>query len=311
MMNKKIEIILFPCIAIFVYYLGEKLLQALGGTISYLVFIPIYAYLSNTQKRFNLEFTLLNCILFLILLLNYLNFLNVEKTIFIPTVIKIFYLLYGIILLCFFIIINRNFNYSYSSIPSEILSILRKNAKFIISNSIVISLLYPFGVSIDFIVAFEKMGVEFPYSNNIVSILFGIFLVCLIYPIIKLRKIQKSHLMIVFGKEGEKNSDFGINNFKIKYLLFISILILLGTLIETQRNEWLTWIETVLIIIFSHAIIFFLINHSGPPDVNLVESVKDVKSLSTPQSFFIFTILHGIISAIVFLGFLFFLAFSF
>jgi len=154
-MLKLIDLLNIMSICGLIILLGQGLFHALGGSIVFIVIIPLLYYFSYVEKLAQVEVSLLNILILFIIGINYINYIFKFGLFSDNIVIVCYFSLYISIIFIIYNLTTRSLNTIYYGINNNPVCIIRQNYKFIILTNLMLSLFYA-GLTCLVILSFDK-----------------------------------------------------------------------------------------------------------------------------------------------------------
>jgi len=270
------------CILALVFLLGSRLPYALGGSISLIVLLPVFYYISYALKRARLEMTLLSITVLLTIGANYLHYLDISGGYTKSTIAVANCTLLLFVLSCFCYAFLEPLNYSRENHQSDQVAILRQNYKSIVLKYLIFPFIYVLATCLVFISAESRYSIKGNFLN-IVPISFLWISIALVVLLISLISRENSHFINIF-----KHVDFTLSDeFDIRksYLFFMIFIIVIGSAIELLRKSWLLWLESLVVINVAMMSLWTIYKYRWSARRDLVSNMTtDIKPVNTPQS---------------------------
>jgi hypothetical protein len=290
-MLKIIDSVVLLCILISIIFIDDKLVYALGGTISLIILLLIFYYISYVLKIFQLNVTLLSILLLLLIGINYLNYYDFYELYTQKTIIVFYCVLIVLILICLCFALITPLSYSHHA--DQYIKI-RQNFKLIVFNNT----MFPFVYVLFICIIFSSFQEAFPLGKKIIKLI-PTSLVCipiflLLLQFILNKRIKDDHLDLIF-KKAKKIDPSKKLNLKSIYTVLMCVLFVLGSIIELIRNEWILWIGTFVTINISVILLWNMYQHRPMHDQDIpLVKVDNVESLNTPKPLIITWITNAI-----------------
>ena len=279
-MLKIFDFIVSFCVLMTITLLGSSTPDALGGTVSLIILLPILYYFSYVLKIAPLEITLLSIVLLSIVGINYLSYHDLSAT---YAVAFPYCVLIVFILFCIYFALVKPSIYSHEDDQDNNLAILKQNYKFVVLKYIIFAFAYVLNICIAFI-SFEG---RFSANNSIIKMI-PISFICIPVSLVamkfELKKIEVNQLHPIL-KEVKNKVPESLNSKKY-FFVIMSVLFFLGSTIELLiRNGWILWVGTFVTI---NILISLMWNNykcwGTPAPKDLLIKIDDVKPLNTPQA---------------------------
>lgn len=287
-MNRRIDIATGAIILFIVILLGPKILEILGGSTILLTVCVFLSYLSFYYKKFQLELRTIIIAALILIGINYLAYIEIEKTdpIKYIYIISAFTLLSLILVIIFLVATRKNIKCKRKK---EIKKVVIEVSKKIFERLSFILLLSWLFVVISGLVFFAVF-LNNPNAANLKEgwlkyVPLGTFWlgVAFIVTILNLRSIESYIFYTLQGKER-----FTIKNLK-KYLIGgIILLFVFGSGMEVTRGFWFLWIETFLLFCLFIAACWTILRYYFDDRI-IVKEVKanQLKTITTDFDYFL------------------------
>lgn len=283
-MNKIIDLATSVIILFIVILLGSKILVILGGsTVLLMVCVFIY-YLSFAYKKFQLELSLIVIVALILIGINYLAYVEIEKTdpIKYIYIVSAFTLLSFTLLMAFLVATIKNIkNKEEARIKKDVVEI----SKRIVQRLTFILFLSWFFVIFSGIGFLDNPNAAIVKEGLVKYVPLGAFwlVVSFIATVLNIKKIE-SYIFYAL-REKEK---FNIRNVK-KYLIGgVILFFVFGSGMEITRGFWLLWIETFLLFCLVMAACWTIWRYYFDDRVFVKEvNVDELKSITTDFNYFL------------------------
>ncbi|MDX9763190.1 MAG: hypothetical protein ACOX2W_09910 [Desulfomonilia bacterium] len=280
-------------VLISILLLGKSITIALGGTLSFIILLGILHYGSYRFRKLKPELTILNLIIFLVCCINYFNFLdssNAYQKLYLAIGLSITILM---ICFCLGIIFMRSLRSLNEEIAREVITLI-ENYKFIVVRSLSLAFFYPSIVSICLFDSCKNANLIETHILKMVPISFAWVLIFLICMRINLKEIDIALLGVIFKKISIRFSES--MNFKQLYFIIMGAILILGSIIELLRKEWILWFESYLIVNVVFLLQWEIVKQRSDTKQNddLI-IIRDIKPMATFKGFLKFIVLHSLV----------------
>ena len=245
MIRKSIDIVVCLCILIIVACLGNRAPNMLGGAISFIIFVPIFYYVSYFIKTAQLETTILNIVILLIIGINLLHGIDISRVYNKSTIIIAYCSLIILMLISIYLSLSIHLREFKNRREGNKNIIIKANYRALLLKYTLFPFLYILVMCITF-ASFSNFSSVKTNVIKMIPLTFACITISLIILNLALRKIKTEHMNIIFHEA------VYIFPKKFKFLKFYSIFagisFILGFIIEFARNEWFLWFESFLAI---------------------------------------------------------------
>ena len=243
--------VIFLFMLILVSYLSDKVLNALGGSIIYVMFGALACTVASIYSSLKYEVSVLNIVIFSVLLLNYFNYqesncrLSSQWFIFRYGAIQ-----YFIIVVYYSIVMintsNKHLNHSNPDISKLILNIRRTSV-----SSNLASLVYSVTVYIIFFVWNTKFHRQLLFGIRAIPFAYFFAIVGFALTLYSIAKIYSNQLAFIFIETNYYSKERNAFPF-LKKTCIITMLVcfMAGLVMEMQRHNWLLYIESAATVYF-------------------------------------------------------------
>lgn len=274
------------------FILGNDAIKALGGSISLIILIPFCYYISYTQIELHFPFTFLSILLLTLISFNFFNYLDLSEnylksTIVIANCASIFISLFSI---CFVLI--APLKYPYYDVKDRKVIILTQNYYYIVLMNAMLLFIYTLIMSIVFVI-FSDYSLIKNYIIKIIPTSLLFFPAFFINIMISFKGFKDNSITLIFKEI--KTTRLEIINIKKGYVSLMLLILIVGSVIEVFRNEWILWTESFIIInvitmLVWHVYQNMMDNRSHATTTGLLT----IKTLNTPQNLIKTTLFHTI-----------------
>jgi len=239
---KILDSVIAFCILIFIILLGKNVMYILGGTIVLLSIQSILYFTSYIAfKKPQIELSLLNLILLIIFGINYLNYCDQSVVYSKLMIVILFCILIASLLICLIMILTMSLPSLHDNNQEARLFLIRQKYLWIILHHISFSFLYILTTCL-LMIDINNRFFQPNFTLLIIPISFIFLSIFLISMVISLAR--QSHLFVILSRVEIKS--FKSFNPMRSYLILISVILLVGSVIEIMRGQWILWFESFL-----------------------------------------------------------------
>lgn len=245
MIRKIIDIVVCLSILIIVASLGNRAPNMLGGAISFIIFVPIFYYVSYFIKTAQLETTILNIVILLIIGINLLHGIDISKVYNKSTIIIAYCSLIILMLISIYLSLSIHLREFKNQREDDGVAIIKANYKALLLKYTLFPFLYVLIMCITF-ASFSNFSSVKTDVIKMIPLTFACITISLIILNLALKKIKTEHMNLIFNE--------AVYTFpkRFKFLKFYSItsgiIFIFGLMTELARNEWFLWFESFLAI---------------------------------------------------------------
>jgi len=257
----KFELYFITLAGIVPSYLFFKYPFSLGGSLAICFFILALVPLLFQLRELSSVFVMLSIVLFGILVMNFLSYLENAKAITVPYIV-----IFGLLTL-----LITAFFYWTICWPLELLEtlndaenkILNQIQRIVLAPSIFIGLAFVTFSSL--MILFIRDADRYLYNNA--SYLRGFYIsfagivFCFLISFIYLRKISDQDIRKLISEDKSKLIPFDARKFRKWFLIIFCWFVINGSLLEIGRNMWPIWIETILLVGIMSMILWKIYKH--------------------------------------------------
>jgi len=245
MIRKSIDIVVCLCVLIIVACLGNRAPNMLGGAISFIIFVPIFYYVSYFIKTAQLETTILNIVILLIIGINLLHGIDIYRVYNKSTIIIAYCSLIILMLISIYLSLSIHLKEFENKREDNKVVIIKTNYRALLLKYT----LFPFLYVLVMCITFASFSGFSSVKTNVIKMIpltFACITISLIILNLALRKIKIEHMNLIFHEA------VYIFPKRFKFLKFYSIsagiIFILGLVTELGKNEWFLWFESFLAI---------------------------------------------------------------